>query len=287
MMARMLLSDTDLELLLEFENNSSIDSLSRSIHKDPTVISRQLKRIAEKADVLTKIAGRWTLNESGRRINQATRDFIKIQSSILVKENHIRIGTNREFASRIIAKDIATIKELIGAHSIALNTYEYGIENALLAGEIDLGFDCGRPQSPEIQFKHIQSEELTVVASPDFYINHLKKNILITELIELPHIFCERLNPGELMGIRDSVKNIIFSTNDIASARGACLESCGWAFLPTYAVRQEIDLGLLRIVEPFQYTNEYYGVWKLRSRVHLNEEFLNLTKWFKSLSTFK
>ena len=283
----MVLTDTDLELLLEFEKNSSIDSLSRSINKDPTVISRQLKRIAEKADVISKISGRWTLNESGRRINQATRDFIKIQGSILVKENHIRIGTNREFSSRIIAKDISQIKDLIGAHSILLNTYEYGIENALLTGEIDLGFDCGRPQSPEIQFKHVHSEEITVVASINFSKKYIKKNISIMELVELPHIFCERLNPSQFMGNKEVIKNIVFSTNDIASARAACVESFGWAFLPTYAVRNEIELGSLQIVEPFQYSSENYGVWKLRSRLHLNEEFLTLTKWFKTLSGFR
>lgn len=286
-MGQMLLTDSDLELLLEFEKNSSIDSLSRSIHKDPTVISRQLKRISEKADVLSKISGRWTINESGRRLNQATRDFIKIQGSILLKESHIRIGTNREFSARIIAKDISNFKDLIGAHSILLNTFEYGIESALLAGEIDLGFDCGRPQSPEIQFKHIHSEEIAIVTSPDYFKKFFKKNITPSEVMELPHIYCERLDPSPYLGVRDAIKNIIFSTNDISSARAACIESFGWAFLPTYAIHQEVESGLLQIIEPYRYSSESYGVWKLRSRVHLNDEFLTLTKWFKAMSSFK
>lgn len=282
-MEKFVLSDSDLHLLLEFENNPSIEALSKALAKDPTVISRQLKRISEQADVLVKISGRWTLNDAGRRLNQSTRDFIKTQNAILSKEKLIRIGTNREFAARVVAKNFASLKDSLAAHSILLNAYESGVEQALLSGEIDIGFDCGRPNSPEVQFKHIFPEEIAVVVSQAFAKKFLKPKITLLEVMELPHIFCERLDPAVLIGPANKPKHVAFTTNDIASVRAGCIASIGWAFLPTYTIQQELDAGTLKIVEPFSYTEERYGVWKLRARKHLQSEFDASIEWLKSL----
>lgn len=280
-MEKFVLSDSDLHLLLEFENNPSIEALSKALAKDPTVISRQLKRISELADVLAKVSGRWTLNEAGRRLNQSTRDFIKTQNAILSKEKHIRIGTNREFAARVVAKNLAQIKDILQANSISLNTYESGIEQALLSGEVDLGFDCGRPASPEVQFKHVFPEEIAIVTSPAFAKKYLKPKITLQEVLELPHIFCERLDPSQIIGPSNKAKNFSFITNDIASARACCVASMGWALIPTYAIQHELESGQLKIVDSFSYAEERYGVWKLRARKHLQFEYDALIEWFK------
>lgn len=286
-MNHLILSDTELELLLEFEKNSSLESLAQVLNKDTTVISRQLKRISEKAEVLLKVSGRWKINEAGRRLNQSTRDFIKTQNAILLKEKSLRLGTNREFAARVVTKDISFIKELLEVKQLSLNAYEYGIENALLRGEIDMGFDCGRPISPEIQFKLIHTEEIAVVASPHFIKKNLEKSPTQESLLELSHISCNRLEASHVMGTILMAKNIFISTNDIASARAMCVEGLGWALLPVYSITQEIKEGALKVIQPFVYSNEQYGVWKLRSRIQLNDEFIALEKWFKNLTTFK
>lgn len=286
-MPHLILTDTELELLLEFEKNSSLESLSQVLNKDATVVSRQLKRISEKAEVLLKVSGRWKINEAGRRLNQSTRDFIRTQNAILLKEKTLRLGTNREFATRIIAKEVAAIKEILGIKQLSLNTYEYGIENALLRGEIDMGFDCGRPISPEIQFKLTHSEEIAAAATPDFIKKNLEKKPTLDSLLQLSHISCNRLEISNFMGANLMAKEIFITTNDIASARAMCMEGFGWVLLPTYSIAREIEEGRLKIIQPFVYTNEQYGVWKLRSRIQLNEEFVALEKWFKNLTTFK
>lgn len=285
-MKHLVFSDSELELLLEFEKNPSIEALSQSLHKDGTVISRQLKRISEKAEVIAKISGRWKLNEAGRRLNQSTRDFICTQNSILHNEKSLRIGTNREFATRIISKNITGIKDLLEAKRLSLNTYEYGIENALLSGEIDLGFDCGRPNSPEIQFKLLHKEEMAVVASQDFIKKNLKKKPIIEDILELPHIYCNRLEVALYIDPNLNAKNICITTNDVATARSICEEGIGWALLPVYTIQSEIRLGLLIIIQPFVYSSEQYGVWKLRSRTQLNKDFSVLENWFRAFSGF-
>ena len=73
---RLTFTDREAELLLAFETHSSLDALSKKYSRDITVISRTLKRIASKADVLDKIGGRWRLTDLGRRLNQLTQDFI-------------------------------------------------------------------------------------------------------------------------------------------------------------------------------------------------------------------
>ena len=89
------------------------------------------------------------------------------------------------------------------------------------------------------------------------------------------------------MGANLIAKDIFISTNDIASARSMCVEGFGWSLLPIYSIAREIEEGLLKVIQPFVYTNEQYGVWKLRSRIQLNNEFAALEKWFKNLTTFK
>lgn len=281
-MEKMLLSDNDIETLIAFEKNSSLELLAKALGKDQTVISKRLKQISEKADVLTKVSGRWCLNETGKKIIRLSEDFIHAQQSILQNRKHIRLGTSREFAAKFVSPNIEKIKKQIGAYSITLNAYENGIEEALLNGEIDLGFDCGRPNSAEVRFKLCLPENIAVVVSSAMNKQLGKTNITEQVLMKLPYISCARLSPGLIMGSHLIAQNVVFSTNDIASARSACINSSGWALLPTYTVLTELKDKKLVILNEFEYTSEKYGVWMLRSRNHLDKEFQELQNWLSN-----
>ena len=283
-MEKLLLSDTDIHLLMEFEKNPSIELLARTLAKDGTVISRQLKKISAKADVLVKASGRWKLSPSGIKILQLSRDFIRVQNSILNREKQLRIGTNREFASKVVAQKIPQLQKLLGPCALSLTTYENGVEDALLAGEIEIGLDCGRPWSPDIQFRHCYNEEISAVASPVFFKTHSILAIDRKALANLPHIYCHRLSPHRIIAVDFKTSYTTLATNDIASARAACVASVGWALLPNYAIQDELSTGKLRIIDGLRFTQEKYGVWMVRLRQHLQNEFQILESWLKEQS---
>ena len=65
-----------LELLLAFEESEGLGRLAEKMARDPSVVSRNLQRLAELAPVLEKVRGRWELTPLGHEINAITRDYL-------------------------------------------------------------------------------------------------------------------------------------------------------------------------------------------------------------------
>lgn len=281
---RFLLNSADAELLTQFELTPSLDSLSRALGRDPTVISRQLKRISECGDFLTKVAGRWKLTESGEKMNQLTRDYILAQNKVIQNKVHLRIGATREFAARILGNHYDSLKKALGVSSISIISLENGVESALLKGEIDIGFDCGRPYSPDISFKLILDEPICPVVSKKQFKNY-KDIKRFKNLEELPHILCQKLQPENIFKSKFLPKNIVTTTNDIATARSLCLSSQGWALLPIYAIKEELKSGQLKRIANTEFTGTKFGVHYLRSRKNLTLYFHKLDSWMSQMDT--
>lgn len=89
--AQFLLSSDQLELLLAFEESEGLGKLAETMHRDPSVISRSLQRIAEEYPVLIKIRGRWELTPLGRQTNELTKKFIVAQRQLLPVEQFKRL----------------------------------------------------------------------------------------------------------------------------------------------------------------------------------------------------
>lgn len=94
------LSSDQLELLLAFENAKGLGHLSELMAKDPSVVSRNLQRIAEDFPVLVKIKGRWEITPLGVQMNQQTRTYLEDQEKLISKiheqkeSKSLVLGTN-------------------------------------------------------------------------------------------------------------------------------------------------------------------------------------------------
>ncbi len=272
-----LLTITEAELLIDFEQCRSIESLANKLNKDPTVISRQLKKMSHKGNFLVKVSGRWKITTNGKKFNQLTRDYILAQNKITNNEVHLRIGATREFSAQILAKNYQALKKALGIDSFSIISIELGVEESLLNGEIDLGFDCGRPFSPDIVFKQCIDEPISVVASKKYF-GSIKD---IKSLEDYPHILCERIDPEKYLKKGFRLNNISSRTNDIATAKNLCLSSEGWALLPNYAIKNELASGELRVISGLTYHQDKFGVYYLRHRKELENIFEKSIKWLK------
>lgn len=277
-----ILSSEECELLVAFESAPSLEKLAESVSRDISNVSRALSRIASKLPVIEKQSGRWILTEQGRRLNQHTRDSVHFQQSLFQKQSWLRIGTNREFSARILGSRIDDLQKLLPNAQIRISAFEAGTEQALLEGAIDIGIDCERPFSPEISYKIAVTEPIIAVRSPSFKKAH-QKSIKDGSFFSLPHFLCDRLPPDRILRKSDNKLNVLASFNDIATTRTACENGGGWALLPRYAVRSELDRGALVEIDSSGGGESNYGIWWLRGRKYLEPTALSLRDWLKKI----
>ena len=245
-----------------FEQKSSLMELAQALHKDVSVVSRNLKAVSEKFDVLEKRFGRWVLTEKGKAINAWSKEAIFTQRLTLGQQKSIRIATTREFASRVL---LPSTRALIGEEDISVSivTSDAGIEKFILTGKADFGFDCGRPQSPSIAFKRLVSERFVVVAAPRFVERYSIKHF--DDLCDQSHLKFMRTE-GSVWDLDVDANQYFGTFGDMSNLREACVLGYGWAVMPYYMVKQEIASGELTQIHGKSFPDQKFGVWWQRGR---------------------
>jgi nicotinamidase-related amidase len=84
------LTSEQCELLVVFESAESLTDLAKAMHKDASVISRNLQRLAE-TGVLEKNSNRWTITALGRQVNNWTRAAATSQAKIFDQQTKARL----------------------------------------------------------------------------------------------------------------------------------------------------------------------------------------------------
>lgn len=277
------LTTEECELLLAFARTSGIDGLSKVLRKDRSVISRMLARIYQKHPVLEKRRGKWVLTPLGQEINLLSRDHLLRQRARLLARSSIVLGSTREFGTRVLAARLNEITSAIPNSVIHIKTFEAGIEEALHSRLIDIGFDCGRPEDPDIAYRLCTHEPIVAVCTPGF----LKQNkvaIDAEEFSNLPFLLCERLSLETWMGIPGHSQNLAAVFNDVGATRSACLEGFGWAVLPRYCIQDELNSRRLTVIGPRKSASEHYGVWWRKSDKTAQGLSLKLIEWLKKVN---
>lgn len=271
-----LLTSKECELLLAFEQKTSLEDLAAALHKDISVISRNLKSIALKSPLLEKQHGKWVLTDKGKTLNMWTREAMVSQRLAMDKQESIKIATTREFANRVL---LPSIKSLVDEerYFVSIIANDSGVEQTLLAGNADFGFDCGRPYSPNVAYKRLIHERFVVVASPSFI--HAYNIGIFADLPKMQHLRFIR-SEGAVWDMDTEPRRHLFgSFNDMANIREASLLGYGWAIMPFYMVKKEIAEGRLVAIPGHEFPDQKFGVWWLRERQ-------NLASWIAKASTW-
>lgn len=271
------LTSEQCELLLAFETAPSLEALARVLGRDASVLSRQLQRIAQETPALEKTHGRWRLTPLGKQLAGWARDAIASQRRALGQPTVIRLASTREFTARVLAPRLGELLSEEDLTIVSLYAAEEGVERRLLSGEADIGFDCGRPTDPELRFRQVVPEPFSVVAAPAFVARHGVK--VAQDVIPLPNLQYQRATANSILGLSDEVPRVRATFNDIASVREACSAGLGWSVLPTYAVRRELDAGLLVSLSGYEVVEEHFGVWWLRERPALESWVERCVRW--------
>ncbi len=89
-MENFVLSSEQCLLLAQLGEMGSIRELAQVLNRDESVISRQIKQIAELAPVVEKREKKWILTSHGRQIADWTRDSISSQKRILSRKEVLK-----------------------------------------------------------------------------------------------------------------------------------------------------------------------------------------------------
>ena len=280
-MKSFILSTEDATLLLEYERCGSMAKMAEIFQRDPSVISRNLKKLAEKLPVLEKIHGKWVVTELGKKFNAWTASAIISQQAIVEQKIELKIASTREFAHRYLVDNISTLfpPESFNIHLI---TFDSNSEKLLLNGQVDIVFDCGRPYDPQISFKRCAEEKMSLLVSKKF--KQKNKVTSANDLAELPYIHYVRTNISNIRNYTKGKLNIGITVNDITLARQAILNSEGWGVLPTYTVKLELEEKTLIEVKQdkhWKLPSYQFSIWWNRDKAYLAPYINIATEWLK------
>lgn len=273
------LNTEDALLLLEYEKSESITEVANAFKRDPSVVSRNLKRLSERLPVLEKSQGKWIVTELGKKFNSWTMEAVLSQQSILDRKIELKIASTREFANRYLIDAISKLFPKNQYH-IHIITFESESEKLLLNGQVDLVFDCGKPYDPQIAFKRAAEEKMSLLVSKEFQ----KKYKIETseDLRDLEYIHYSRNNLAKVYNMTGDKLKIGMTLNDIALVRKAVIISEGWSMLPLYTVKKEIKEGKLvevKQVKKWKLESYKFGVWWNRDKTYLAPQVEIAVDW--------
>ncbi len=272
------LNSEDCELLLFFEQKGSIRHLARIMNRDESVISRQLKRVSEKAPVLEKIKNQWKLTELGKKVNRWSAEGIDAQRTLLAAPLEIRIGASRSFATKVLAPQIEGLKLKHLESSLHLVCFDEGAEPALLKGQVDIAFSCGKPTDPQIAFQRLIPERYVAVGSPQ-----TNKTKSLNDLATAPHLLLQK-NAGEtpFLEMLAPHQKIATTFNDPLCILEALRQGQGWSILPYFSVKEEVLSGKLKVLSEIKIPSAVYGIWWMRARTSLKPWVEHASNWLKA-----
>lgn len=270
----------DSELIIQFARLKSLSKIAEAMGKDPSVISRKLKYLAEVHELLEKVGGKWQLTARGEALVEWAHDAIYSQKLALNQQKSMRIGSTREFASRILLPNLSSLIDTDDL-TISFVTSDEGVENLILSGSVDFAFDCGRPRDPSISFRRVIDERFVTVASAQFIKKFKIKSF--KDLSELDRLRFGRTE-NSILDLRVESAAFFGTFSDIATLREACCLGHGWAILPLYTVEKEVAKRQLKIITGQKIQNERYGVWWQRERASIMPWVEKAAVWLQKQS---
>lgn len=146
------LSSDQLELLLAFERSQGLGHLAELMGRDPSVVSRNLQRIAQSQPVLTKVKGRWEITPLGMQVNQATRSFLEAQAKLFQQRTETRKSGAKDLFEH------ATLL-IINAQKGLLDASRQGRNNSEAEGNVARILNHWRVKGrPIIHIKHVSDD---------------------------------------------------------------------------------------------------------------------------------
>jgi nicotinamidase-related amidase len=146
------LSSDQLELLLAFEEAKGLSDLADTMAKDPSVVSRNIQRMAEEFPVLEKVKGRWELTPLGIQTNELTRNSLNNYNALLAKVSIAKPPYKHGFSKN-------SVLIIINAQNGLLDATQAGRNNSEAERKISKILEHWRKSNrPVFHIKHVSEK---------------------------------------------------------------------------------------------------------------------------------
>lgn len=223
-----------------------------------STVTFQIKQLEEELSypLFEKIGRKMELTQVGEKILPYVESILQAEEEIM---NYGKVLSEIKGTLKISVPDSILIYNMqsfiqaftLNAPNIRLVIHSMSsddIEQSILNGSADIGFNCEKNSySSSLIYKRIAKYKTILVASPlvnkellDFITPHQRKNISM--ICNEPNCDYQRTMTNYLES-KDIVLNPYMKMQSIEAVKRSVMNNLGIAYIPTYAIHQEIDNG--------------------------------------------
>ncbi len=249
-----------LKIFKEVCETNNMTKAAKTLHITQPAISQTISNLEEELGIklFERIKNHLELTYSGRVLCNYSQKIVRMldESEDLLnqianlKKGKLRIGASMTIGTYLMPKLINEFKnereEL--KMPLLINNTDHIVDH-ILNNDLDIGFVEGPFNSAEITTSFFMKDELTLIASPDYFSKSPKK-IKLKDIAEENFILREKGS-----GTRDIAKQKLDETkinyeikhvlNNFEAIKKAIMANMGISILPKLAVKEEIERGKL------------------------------------------
>lgn len=259
-------------LFQKIASEKSISKVAEECHLSQPALSQQMKKLEDEVGLrlLDRSNRGIELTESGRAVYRYFLQIIDSYENMQEEIENLKSynGTIRIFASHVVGQyalpcSIHKMSEKFPNYNFALTTMTSSeVIRKILDDKGSIGFIVGETQSPDLVCKKIYEDKVHLVCSERFYkgsqitLEELKRFPLIT-LVD--SFSSRRILNRTLKQSGCDIKdfNILMNLDSIESVKASAIANLGFTFLPYMAIKKEIYLKQLKLVEIPGFTVNY------------------------------
>ena len=238
---------------------------AESLGMSQPTLSQQIRELERElgSPLFDRIGRSVRLTEAGevfrRHAVRAVREVETGQAAVAdlrgLNQGTLRVGVTHSFSAALIPRTVASFrKQYPGIAVVIEKTSGRAIEQALVAGTLDLGIAFAPTETSEVVAETLFEEEVVLIVAQNHGLAR-RKSITLAELDELPLVlptraFATRRLIDDRLQESQVHPRIVVEMNDIDGLLEIVRLGTGATVLSRRAAADSRDLALIRITEP-------------------------------------
>jgi len=285
-------------LFNEIAKEKSISKVASSFHISQPALSQQMQRLEDEVGI--KLFARSNrgieLTEAGKIMQKYASQFIHIYDNL--KEdisNHknnnrtFRISATGVVANYALPCTFYKVNQKFPDYSFTMASMpSREVIHSVNENQSDLGFIAGKFEDSGLITKHAYTDKIFLVACSNY---NVPEKITLYELQRYPLIMLNEsfssyrivIQYLQEFGFNEDNFKILYYMDSTEAVKASVIGRYGLAFLPYMAVKKELYLKQLKIIEieGFDLDYEIHMVYKAKDEM-INSDMFNVIKYFEN-----
>lgn len=269
-------------LFYKIATEKSISKVAEENHLSQPALSQQMRKLEDEIGLhLFNRSNRGIeLTDNGIIVNRYFRQIIEIYENLQEEIENLKnyTGTIRMFASPVVGQyalpcSLNRMNEKFPDYNFTLTTMTSAeVVRKIMEEKGSIGFIVSTVQNPDLICKHIYTDKVYLVCTSKFY----KENTITLEKLKSLKLITLTNNFSSQRIINQALKNaghdisdfnVLMNLDSTESVKASVIANLGFAFLPYMAIKKEIYLKQLKIIDipDFQVHYDLHMVYKKKA----------------------